>query len=903
MSLFKKIFLTILIILILIILFYSTYFYTNPNNFLKPIFQETKLWWYDIIIEKDEFKVSDLTEKEGLKIDFLTPFSSIISYPKANFEKKWTEINLKEWTYFIENWIIDNKYKINSSWFEIIPEFSWNYYIDISNPEKNIIISLNNILKINLKNPETEKIINTIFLYPHQYIILNPTENENNLKSAVDVKKIRQWLESFYYLSNKFLENNKLNISDRLFNRDLNKKNLYKNILLYKKWKLEKQTEILNKFKKANFTEIAWENFIEKYLVLFLNPEKKRIYYKNKITKNIWNLIQENNLSKENINNLYENFQKLKKLNLDDYNEMKKILYYYWNIVLKSNLYKTDLSFNFAKIIHKFENSKTKIIDANFIELRNNFLKYDFVENYKKDFYKSLDYFVNIYNLNIEKDKDKKQYYIYFLENIIWSSFADEKANLTNIINIFNNYINISITYYNLDIKNHMNLIITWLTNYNDILIPLKRKIWIKYFEEKKNNNILVLKNIDIDKNLINTLNKNINKIFAFYEKTNKVLWNQLIDKNLKQDFENNKIILKDYFSAILNYEEYKNEQKLKNIWANPTPTWNWEKILKKEEAMDFLKQFQYIDYSKVKITIKDKEYCLNPNAKNDKKEVKNPNCFKVENLKVWKNWNIKINLDFLLNLNYWKQISNVVIDFTNEKYKNGIYNINDENNSKSWFLDTFNPIKKEKPPIEIIDDSENQENDSEYIRIIKNTKLINWDFKNLKDFFYIKYNNINIIEKKFNKLDINLENVEFNFKLNENREFSGIFNSKYIYWQNKHYFLNPKINFNNNFQINVYWEIKYTDFRNFFNNLLKEYKNLSSIISLLENKLTNTGNFTIEYFPKRLAIDIFSKKITLELIWEQIVSFNYNWEVQIENPITIKEFESLLEEIKKQEF
>jgi|GEM_PF-3425365 hypothetical protein len=109
------------------------------------------------------------------------------------------------------------------------------------------------------------------------------------------------------------------------------------------------------------------------YDFLLLNKEKKIIYLKNQILKEIQNLIISKERNSEKIEKYLEN---LRNIDIDSYSEMLEIIEYFnasINLVKKSN---NDLKIIFQKIIDK----KAEIsVSTNFLNLNSTFFNYNFI--------------------------------------------------------------------------------------------------------------------------------------------------------------------------------------------------------------------------------------------------------------------------------------------------------------------------------------------------------------------------------------------------------------------------------------------------------------------------------------------------------------------------------------------
>jgi hypothetical protein len=74
---------------------------------------------------------------------------------------------------------------------------------------------------------------------------------------------------------------------------------------------------------------------------------------------------------------------------------------------------------------------------------------------------------------------------------------------------------------------------------------------------------------------------------------------------------------------------------------------------------LKYLQEFNYIDLSNTKISLRNKSYCYYLISEDDKDEFENPYCYKIEKFIV----NNKVNLDFILTPSNFNEISHIIID------------------------------------------------------------------------------------------------------------------------------------------------------------------------------------------------------------------------------------------------
>lgn len=919
----NKILLAIVTIFVFSILIFNTFTNKNQNTFESVFYKNNQNWILWLDIKNNEIIFNTWSLNSPLKINYLNSFDKILSYSweVVNLENN---ITLNKWIFLINISEINSKYIINWEWFEIKNNWPVILFIDNSWTRTNIF-SLNSIIELNLINIENKKIVNTIFLYPHNSIKIIPEQNKNIEKA--DLLRITQRFPIDYFNETIFI-NDKINnnfITKVIWNKNEDEINIIKNMFYFILINnINEESSLLN-FKSNKFGTLIWEKLIEKYNNLFLNDSKKTIYYKNLILRTIWDIIKSNEIDEAKNDFLIKSLNELKILNTNDYNELKNILYFYSNLVIDSNKIDINSKINFSKIYNKLEN-KNYIFNENFLLTLNDlYFTYDFKK--ENNVYKNLD---NINKEILEKklSESEKSYFIYFLKKVIISWFdnlsKDKKISLENILNIFDDYIQTSINYYSIEDETRIR---TWIEDYNEILKKLASKIEITYFEEKKDINWLLIlsKNNSISYEKIKILENNIETIFKYFDKYQNKLWEKSKDWLIKNEFLNNKIkysqyilALKDYSSYIANYNE-QNKQIL--FWDTASNSWNWEIIISIENAKNYLNWFNNLDISNTKISLRWFNYCENPSIKNDIDEIKDPYCYKIENLIVGSN----LYLNMTLSPNDYNKISNFVINWdknlnkwsyklNNEKI---IWDSNYKRNAgsldiakydfKNFFLYIFNPPKE----VQVNDNNGEEPNDNEVleesliIKIFKRNKLLweEWDFKILSWFIDIKYDDL-IVKQINNDYDIYIKKWSLNY-ISNNKKYKWDLNWKYIFIPD-HSFKNIEILLYDDFdrvlfwwnKLQIIWDFNVKTIKNdlkiFFDNLNNLHNVLVEIEEILWIKALN-----IKYNYSENMFYIENELIKVKLKWIAIYSLIYNKKEYSSKPTSIYDFGNNLKLIK----
>gem|GEM_PF-6150455 len=108
----------------------------------------------------------------------------------------------------------------------------------------------------------------------------------------------------------------------------------------------------------------------------------------------------------------------LKNLNINDYNELKNILYFYSNIVIDSNKNDINSKINFSKIYNKIEDRKFNFNEDFLLTLNDLYFIYDFKK--ENNIYTNLNN-INKKILSKKLSESEKSYFIFFLKKVIIS--------------------------------------------------------------------------------------------------------------------------------------------------------------------------------------------------------------------------------------------------------------------------------------------------------------------------------------------------------------------------------------------------------------------------------------------------------------------------------------------------
>ena len=504
--------------------------------------------------------------------------------------------------------------------------------------------------------------------------------------------------------------------------------------------------------------------------------------------------------------------------------------------------------------------------------------------------------------------------------NIKWDT-----NNITNVINIFDNYIKIANSFY-LYSNNERKRI--WLFTYSKILNKFIKIIENNYFKEKKNNLLVIEDSINIPGNDILKLEKDINIIINFFKKYKSVLSSTKSTKDkflIEKLYPNLEKTYTEFFYALKDYDEYlaiydKIKEKLlttKSINENI----NNEKELSIDKAEKYLKFFNWIQFKNTNIKLMDYRYCLNPNKENESIKLKKAYCYKIDNLIIDRQ-----NISFILypilqnkitNIKIWNKdkvwtyrLDNIKIEL--DKKLKTIKKDREQYMFKNFLLNTFS--RKE-----YIDNNNNTEHndikivsEDSVIRTFKRNKLLweLWDFSKISSIIQINYNDLKVI-REWDNYNIYIDWSLFNIKINKNETYRWYISSDYNF-SNKHSFINPKLKLIEKKSekdlllwnyIYIKWEYKVNNIWEGLKELLSLYKEIEFIIkNIAQNTYNNDINIYYNNENKWLEFKTLynEKNIYIKVLNNKIISTKYNWNEILENSIDYKLLPSIFNKITK---
>lgn len=821
MSLQKITFFTLFIIIWLFFILNVSFFWKKESisSFSIP---EIKTWINLLNNENKlvETKDNNFNEK-NIYIDYLSDLDKVY-FSSKNYKKTILNNNINfelwNWSYIFDLYDLSNNFTINNNYFKITPKSPGSVLIEVSDSEIKIY-SFSQVLNIGLLW-NNKKQTTSLTIYPHTYFSINPSRN-NYLQDA-DILRISSISKIIYIKDNllttsldinkEFL--NKINIDNdkiKLLNYFINDNYISKktdlfdldNIVIYK-----------NK-------DLFWLKYIEKYFTIFLNREKKVAFYKKNILNNISLFFSK----KEEVNQLelkeeiIRDFKELKEIDLNEFNNFKKIFSYYYLSILKIN----DINFIdkviiFAKINASINDFQNKEIEKSYFYLNKIYYLVDAKKEEKSFLQKNIITFLNSFlaenniklkedNIDIKNSKDnnsKIEYLLFSLKNIL--TYDVDFSNKESIWKLLDTYKIYLIT--SNKIKENLNSNTkteTLLIEFSDIYTNFLKEIRKNLFNSSLNDEgLLVLSDIFINRDDLDKVIYIYDFINNFYTKNKWVL----SSKNLWYNsiyFRNNNNF-REYYLALSNYWDYSiqyNKLKSDLLNTNTILETNKEIILSRENLISYLSQFNWIDLSKITYNISPKKYYIISNLI-------------INNDKFW--FELYPN-ELNLIKNIFKNNEKLSFSYELDSIKNDLKilyeDAEDEDKPKYDFRNFFLNIfyyKKEDNQNEYKVEQESIW-ESKVVSIFKSSKLFwtTWDFNILKWYLDIKYNDVKV---EFLNNNYNIKIISSILNTNtliweDNKDILAKIKADYVFNDKDHYFKNIYITFYDKDLFNAWKEEK----------------------------------------------------------------------------------------------
>jgi hypothetical protein len=587
---------------------------------------------------------------------------------------------------------------------------------------------------------------------------------------------------------------------------------------------------------------------------------------------------------------------------------MKEILSSYYNILIYYN--SLDLFINKMFLWEILEEiswkraKKEKFFSEKYLYLNSVFSSYDTNKIDKKELYGYISDFLNNYYFSEKQEinlwnYDKKSFesLSFWFEKMFKDNFDLSPKYAMSNLDLLENFLKINkflLVWANKTVKE------TYLYSYNSLLKKFSLEFYNNFFEEDRGeSNLLVLKKYpDKDNEIYKKFrylvywwkgfwdnSDNSNSIYKYIEKRVALFK----DDTDKKSFDKLKNDFLEHIEAKDDYNIYETKyDKATKAWFETQVIWSQvDYSLSKEKFEEYFSQFRWINYNLDNLVV---------DNENEKYSLSFVNI----------NWKL---VSFDLYPNQRNRIENFVVDWKEEKYAYKLDNIEVEWEQKKseeedyekkqnyefslFFPNTFRQQRETHK--DNYEKGTNIITDSRAQIVFKKDKLLGpqWEFRSLKWFLDIKYNNINLSVGENDVFDIKIKWATINEGIES--ETAGIENYK-IDFDSDYIFTNVDHKFDN---IEMYfyewkWSEDFFDYYAYYSEPLKisgtieivEFK--KKMTEILEHmiymwkliwviKKNYSSDFQMIYNLENSQINIFYK----DKRWQSVnIKLDSNWKV-----------------------
>lgn len=504
---------------------------------------------------------------------------------------------------------MSKQYVFQGEWYKMLQEWIGEVFIDtLSVPGKIFVMPLNTSLHLTLTDSSGENEYTHIYLQPHMYLEFRPAHGKF-LKNA-DVVRIETVNTLGYYPK----EISQAPLDDDLQKYFGDEVEFFHSTFQKIQDENFKKSKTLMQVMSQDVWKVPGFDMIERYMNLFVNEEKKKVFYKNNILRQIVLMVQNETYNETVVKKLEQDLDRLKKLDQDSYKDMLEIIEHL-SVLVYSHYEKDYLipKVYFADLLSTGDQSVEWYYKIYGFSL---YSKYD----YTKEF---LPFYAQRYQGALEKFNASKketsqyftlryQYFSYFLDKqleFLLSGPAGDNP-VVSINNTLENLIDaISISYGDESTDR-----VTALYIYSGVLKNLEAFVRYSLFEKNRNDRNLLeaQKNIVASKDEVNALSKHVATIDSFLNDSKLFLEStDSRDVAVRNEILTSLEAFEEYFSAMKNYEAYTKNYDVTIKWILGTDTFGneWWLVLSQDHAREYLKQFVWVDISNVNIEIKNNFY------------------------------------------------------------------------------------------------------------------------------------------------------------------------------------------------------------------------------------------------------------------------------------------------------
>lgn len=796
---------------------------------------------------------------------------------------------------------VRKEYIFEWPWYSIAQEGIGEVYIDSeTNEDKTFILALNTPVRVTLKNPEGGEVYTNIYLHPHMYLEFQASRWDF-LKNA-DALRVKT-VYTLWYLGTAVSNIETHNVGKRysVWSEDflqsaLNKLSQRDNIY----------AEKLQSFLDQWVTQIWGYAMVKRYMHLFVNNQKKVIFYKNIILDQYREILQAEMYDEALVTQTLKDLQVLQDLDRDAYNELISLREDYLRLLNAQ----TEKEFIIPKMLFSsFEDTlwenKTSLFPLTSFAL---FSHFDDSWNFNREVEAQfLESFMDSQNQEMWRVERilRYQYFSFLLQGQLSSALTlwSEVFSATSFIDMLQHHIDVTTVFYDTE----KNTRISMLYTYNDILQQIEEFLRWKYFLASRNEDGLLQyspwENLSGEDVL--ALQGQLDRIFEMYRDNKKNLSaassrDRAINIGILESQEK----IWEYLSALNNYESYVSEYDIskKNL-LNVNTFWSQQdRSLSETRFREYMNQFDEVSLERAVIEVWETWYQVKQvfiRGKNFEFTLSPESWNKLQNIRI-----NSVASSFVYNLDLIK-------DQWQEQYTLAAPEEKGSYDFRKFFINTF--FTNTWKIIEEFETIVAGPNEDKTEIVFKRDILLGerWEFAVIRDVLPLEYKDI-AVSKDGDFYDIFIESAPLSLAWIENLDenlYQAVMDGEYVLSDENHYFekVELRVYFGSetdirpvfaDTQIQITGRIQLTDLKNRVDEIFWDIAAYVSLYNTLDSDFF-AENIVMQYSSRMkkmtFKFDLNEKDYTILASWNTIDSLYRGTKKLIEAPIVSEQLEKYL--------
>ena len=752
----------------------------------------------------------------------------------------------RPWKYYTSLRDLQKSYSLEWQGFSIIQEGTGEIFIDSESQDwKVLVLAVSTPVTLQLKSEDNSELYTEVFLAPHMYLLFEPSR-WSFLKNADAIR-----VQTIHHLDYVTANISNFDTDTVLSSYTETKDNFIAPVRQYILEKDLKNISQLSQLLDDNAGRIKKWGMIERYAQVFVNDEKKKVFYKNLVLQWYIDILKSDEYDPTILPQIRNDLLSLQDLDSDSYNDLLLLRDQYiymlssfseWRYIApkilfeelrsEGTLLKTKLDFPLAANALFSHYNKNGVLERD-------------TEIYLLETFGS--YTLNT-SLSVEEKLHRYQYFSFFLEKQIMYMLRLDitEFSLGSFTDILWKHISILQESEEIDTKQR----ITTLYIYSDVLKEIDTFIREHYFLELRNDDeLLVLNTINsISAADVLALDSELERIYDIYDKNKRFLTPQNArDQSISKDLSTSIERIREYFAALKNYESYENEYDIskRNLLSLTAFGSEIDTTMTEKKAREYLSQFEDVSIIDAKITIH-KDY------------------YDVSWAYLW--WKP---FNFELYPEEGNKLKNLVINSIpspyvysldpienrwREQYETASKQEKNQYDFGKFFYITF--LQSQSSTVEEFVVEESTWNEDKTEIVFKRDVLLGekWEFSTIRDIFPIEYDNIEL-RKKGTLYDIFIQSAPLSPP--NAQWYNGVLDWEYVLSESEHYF--EKIRFRiytgaetnirrifENAEIQLSGRVQLVDFQDRITEVFEGMKDYETIYNDLEN--IGVENIVMQY-------------------------------------------------------